>query len=281
MIELTSEQTQTLERIVLKFLRGARLNAIKIDLENECGESNIACETLYKSVLLTPPKTPLCEPNSAKDPLDNINAILARLNIKKKTTEEDGPYEKLIAKSKNLHDLLKNLYHDGHDRVKPLLDLIENTTPRTDWTLVFLLGAIASAGLGAFAHLNRRYLVIIGQWFSHTFPQVVTWLGRTLSILRNIPIIGIIFNSLILTWSWYTTFTNGTTTTPKMLEDLFFKTLISGLTISAYALAFFAGGVITGPAALLFILSSATKVIKGAYEWWKNSEPEELRGEES
>lgn len=276
MIELTPQRINKLEQIVLDYLLGQDLDGIKVSLTSLCARTNTRCRTLYKSIPLkrriNEETASVDEDYPEVDPM--IDAILASLNIKKTITEEDGVYEKLLANSENLHDLLKNLYHDGHDHIGYLLNVIESTKPRYDWTVGFLLGAITSAGLGAFAHFNREYIVTLGRWFTQTFPQVVTWLGRTFSILRNIPLLGIIMNLLILAGNWYSTFTNGTTTTPKKLQELFFKTLTAGLTISAYTLAFFAGGVITMPAALLFISSSATKVIKGVYEWWKNSEPD-------
>jgi len=278
MLELTAQQTYQLELIVLDYLQGQDLDVTRVSLTAASARLTAPCKAMFKSIPLKADSLNQLNNDESEDPSvehyedPTIVAILASLNIKRSQTDEDGPYKKLM-QSKNLYDLLKNLSHDGHHHVEYLLDLIEHTKPRYDWTLVYIIGAITSAGLGAIADTNRQLLAAIGQWFSETFPVVVTWLGRTFSVLRNIPLLGILVNSVILTWNWYSTFTNGTTTTPKKLQELFFKTLTSGLTISAYTLAFLAGGIITTPAALLFVSSSATKVIQGIYNWYKNSQP--------
>jgi hypothetical protein len=91
-------------------------------------------------------------------------------------------------------------------------------------------------------------------------------------LLRNIPLLGISYNSLDLIWSWHHTFSSGTTTPTHKLHELFFKTLTASLTLSAYVVSFLAAGSMTLVATIFFVLSSSTKVFQSIFNWWKSSE---------
>ncbi len=202
-------------------------------------------------------------------------SILASLNIKKSTDSSiEGTYEKALKKSNNLYDLIKILSDDGYGQMEYLLEeLIKTIKPRRNWPLIYLVSAGVSAVVGGLTYAFRQPLAVLWQWLSSTFPLAMNWVGRTFSILRNIPLLGIIGNGLILTWDWYNTLAYGTNIPSRKLYNLLFKTLATGLTISAYTLSFLAAGIITIPAAILFVLGSTTKVFKGGYNWWRSARP--------
>ncbi len=260
MATLTTEQSDNLKDIVLHYLQGEAINVAHVRLQAECAELQQDCTSLYQSIHI-----------EGEDEDVFIRAILGSLNIKKSRHPKlQGPYEKLLDNSDNLHELLTHLYHDGHHHVGYLLRLIENTKPKPDLTPIFVFGAISSVGLGGLLFAFKVQMITLGHWFIHTFPSVVNWLGKTFSLLRNIPFLGIIFYGLGLLWSWYHTFTNGTTTTMERLNRLFFKTLTAGLTISAYALSYLAEGAMTISAAVLFVLSASTDVFQSLFDWFRS-----------
>lgn len=76
------------------------------------------------------------------------------------------------------------------------------------------------------------------------------------------PLLGVIYNSLTLSWIWRSTLAYGTTTNPRKVYYLFFETLAKTLTIIAYLLALMAIGHMTIIPACLFIASSFSDVVK-------------------
>lgn len=294
MANLTAINTYNLELIVLDYLQGTPIDDIRVRLQSQCSQLGASCQSLYKSIQidainnleidneeelgLPQQEAVLGEENADEEHFPTIrltSSILASLNIKKSNNPAvQGTYEKVLSKSKNLYDVIKILSDDGHEQVEYLLEeLIKNIKPRRNWTLIFLLSSVVSAALGGLTYYHRQHLAAIGQWFSNTFPVVMNWLARTFSILRNIPLLGIIGNGLVLIWNWYNALSNGTAIPTRKFHNLLFKTLAASLTISAYTLSFLAAGTITISAAILFVLSSATKVLQGGYNWWKNSRP--------
>ena len=247
MADLTLEQTIKLKTIVLQYLNGDTLSNLKFRLQAESFELKTSCKSLYQSITIK---------NKQDDPL--ITAILHSLNIKKSEPASlPGRYEKLLEKSNNLYELLKNLCHDSHHHVDYLLQEIEKTNPATNWTFIFMLGALISAGLGALFYAYKEYIEAIAERFVRTFPSIVNWLG-------------VIYTGLILAWNWYNTFAHGTVTTIEKSSRLFFKTLAAGLTISAYILSYLAAGAMTFPAAMLLALSSSIDVIQSAFNWFRS-----------
>lgn len=257
---LINNQNEELKDIVVKYLQGEAIRIVKIRLAEVSESSGKNGNDLYKAMPI--------DRSCTNDKF--LTAILGSLNIKP-TGNDSGEYERLIHKSKNFHELLLNLYHDGHHHVGYLLQLVDNTKPPRNWATIFILGTLLSGSLGIFGYFKKEYIDTALAWATETFPTVISWLGRTFSMLRNIPLLGIIYNSLGLLAYWYTTFRNGTTTTQYKLENLLFRTLTAGLVIAAYCLTYLAEGLLTVPAATLFVLGSSIDVIKGIYNYFQTS----------
>jgi hypothetical protein len=255
---IPTQQSEELKDIVIKYLQGQSIRTVKIRLSEVSEACDRGGKDLFKSLPINP--------SLANDKF--IVAILGSLNIKR-SEMDSSQYEKLISKSQNVHELLTLLYHDGYHHVGYLLTLIEKTKPPRNWANIFILGTLLSGGLGIFAYFKNEYIDAAIAWATETFPNVINWLGRTFSLLRNVPLLGIINTSLNLTWVWYSTFSNGTTTTQYKLQNLLFKTLTAGFAIGAYYLTFLAGGVLPFLAAVLFVLGSSIDVIKGVYNYFQ------------
>ena len=249
---LTTEQINKLKDIVLIHLEGEELSVVKIHLQVAANKSKTKCESLYRSINME---------NANSDPF--ILGIFERLNIKNTN--------RLLKKPKTFYDLLTCLYHDGHEHLEPLLKLIENTQPERNLAPYYILGALGTVALAIFLSFKRNYFDTAINWTIKTFPSAIQWLEKTFSLLKNIPLIGLVYSSLSLSWSWYTTFTNGTTTPAGKLQNLLFKTITKGLTIAAYTLCFLAAGPITATAATLFVVSSGLELLKVAVTWFKSS----------
>lgn len=255
MPKLSERKAKTLKLIALRYLQGANLDITKECLEKECLELNYPCQDLFQFI----------EVKDDNDPL--LLAILGSLAVKKNRpnnaskadSKTEGAYEKLFANSKNLYELLTHLYHDGHHHLGYLLKLIDKTKPSYWWT--FIAGALSSIGLGSWAYNSGAgHAILI--WIERIAPPFIHWLSKTVSILRNIPLLGVMYNSLTLSWIWRSTLAYGTTTNPRKVYYLFFETLAKALTIIAYLLALMAIGHMTIIPACLFIASSFSDVIK-------------------
>ncbi len=263
--------SDALKLIVLDYLRGEAVNVIKVRLQTECVD--IRCKDLYKSVRLT--NSDENEENPADDTY--MDAILNCLNISKQN------YPEILEQLQpaNLYNLLTYLYHHGNHHAGHLLSLIENTKPSANWTTTFLLGAFFSASLALIYQLNQDFFETVGRWLQRTFPFVIDWIGQTFSLLRNVPLLGIISNGIGLVINWYQTFTNGITPTALKLDRLIFKTLTAGLTIAAYTLSYLAEGAMAATAAILFVLSSSVDLFKSLYIFFKDKYALSELGEEA
>lgn len=255
----TVAQAKALKEIALDFLQGEPISVIRVRLQNECADSKIGCKELYQGVNL----------EESEDALF-IPAILNSLNIKKSSSRKLGPYENLLSKSTSLHDLLIHLYYSGHHQVGYLIDLIESTKPRHNWPLLFTVATTISASISALFLTKQDYLDAFAAWIERAFPTAMNWIGRTFSILRNIPLLGIIAHSISLLWNWYNTFAYGTGNTPSKWTDLAFKTVTAAFNIASYALLFASAGVMSLPAASLAVLGSGIDVIKSMFTFFNS-----------
>lgn len=208
----------------------------------------------------------LCEltPINATENKRFIRAILGNLGL---SDEEQAQY---LAKrpAANLYQLLSNLYNDDpvrYNHLRRLLVEINQLKPPRNWALISSLGALLSAAVGAALFYRQDYAEIIENWAHRTMPTIFDWLSKTFSLLRNLPILGMVLQSIGLAWAFITTFANSTNNTEYKLSRLFFKTLAASLSIGAYALMYLAAGLTTPLAAGLFIASSAIGLLKSLY----------------
>jgi hypothetical protein len=259
----TANDILELKRIVKDFLVGKSIKVTRDRLAELADNLDCRCEMLYEAIPIDP---------KASDPL--VDAILGHLNIQKIIDPQNNPgrYEKLLAKSRTLHELLRHISHDGELQVAYLLRLIDRTTPKYNWPLIFGISALISAILGAFAYFEKAAMQALGQWLTKTFPVVVDWLAKTFSILHNISLLGLLYNGLVLIKYWHSAITKGSITSDEKLNTLLFKSLSSSLTMLAYSLSYFAAGIMTGLPATLFVLSASVGVFRSIFIWYKSSE---------
>ncbi|GGI84318.1 hypothetical protein [Legionella impletisoli] len=254
MPKLQVTQIEHLKDLALCYIQGEPLEVIKVRLQAESSKSKLSCKELYKSVAV----------KQLNDPY--LIAFLKSLNIHKSTTGEAGAFETFLINSNNFYDLLVNLNYAGYHHIAYLLKLINHTHPPRNWGLMFSLTSLFAAGFITLFHFKKDYFDKVFQWAS----AGLHWFGKTFSILKNIPLLGMIYNGLDLLGSWFVMAFRKTQPGSHRVYNLLFKTVQSSFTITAYGLMFMAGGALAFPIAILFILGAATDVFKSLYILYKN-----------
>lgn len=246
--QLDSTVIDRLKQIVFDYIRhGERPNTTKLRLFNECDDPKIRlkCRKLYQLI-----------------PIEQHDLLIELFLFDLGLTESDT--RQLLDNSSNLYELLKHLSANGHQQVRKLLQLIDNTSPTTNWTNVFFLATLGSAALLMLILTKEQHVQIAWDWITEAFPFITQWLSHTFSLLSNIPLLGMAYNSTLLIWGWYQTFSNGTMNTTEKLSTLLFKTITATLNITAYACSYAIGGAMTLPGAILFVLSAGLDIVQSA-----------------
>lgn len=247
MSKLCESDIVQLKKIVLRYLQGEAIDVVKVRLQTMSSSLNQSTSVLYKKISINP-----------NDPY--LKTIFTTLN-----EEDEQRTRQVLKRSKNFYQLLSHLCHNKHKHLELLLHLIGKTTPPKNWAVIFSLGALLSAAVGVFFHFNKLYFEQLITWATKTFPKSIHWLGKTFSILRNIPALGIIYNSFEILYDCYKTFSSAIFLSKHRLSALGFNILRSSLSIAAYTLSFLSGGTLALPIASLFVLSASIDVTRGFY----------------
>lgn len=258
MLKLSTDQSNKLKKIILDYVHGEAISVIKVQLEIESASFKLSCKSLYQKVVL-----------SDKDDLF-ITAILKSLKIYKNSNRASDRYNKLLNKSNNLFELLENLSHDGNHQINYLLSMIGRTKPPPNWTLVWLITVFSGLTLGLLIYLIRSRFNKLQAWLIQKIPILFNWIHQTFSMVRNIPLLGIAYNSISLILSWINTLANGSITTINKLRRQCFKTLTAGLNIIGYTLSFLAAGIVTIPAAIFYVLGASSEVFHSLFDWYQS-----------
>jgi hypothetical protein len=248
MSKLTFDQQCALKSIICDYLHGEDIDIANVRLVSLCTKYKASCIDLYKSLLI-----------KSNDPF--LLDILSILNL----SPQNSTVKTLISNSNNFYELLNRLEYDGHHQLEYFLTLVDKAKPPKNWAAIFALGAIFTAGTGTFLHYSKNALNNIESWFSNVFPKTMHWLGKTLSVLRNLSALGTIYNSIMLALSWKHALSKSARTNTSKFRSLVFQTLQYGLAITAYTITCLGSGALALPIGLLFVLSSAMDVFKSIY----------------
>lgn len=181
-------------------------------------------------------------------------------------------------KSPNFYALLKKLAVK-HRHLLDLIDLIDEIKPVQNWGLYFMFAAGVTAGSSILYHLKDN-IDIVKAWFENMFPILSRWLGNTVHLLRNTPLVGIVLNAIPLLNTWRRSISDEAGVDKHKLIKLFLKTMSHFLPIIGYMLCYLAGATMTIPALTLFISGAIIDVVdslhtiaKDEYERWTNPLP--------
>jgi hypothetical protein len=137
--------------------------------------------------------------------------------------------------SPNLYIALTRIKHK-HRHLEQLIELINDVKPQRDWLRYLLPAAVIAALAGAIYYL-KEHIDILKAWFERTMPMVSQWLGKTVHIVRNTPLIGIVSNAIPLIYAWYRLlFVDTSRTDWDPAIKLFFKTIEHSFPIVGYVL---------------------------------------------
>ncbi|MFY7698245.1 MAG: hypothetical protein ACOVQX_05485 [Legionella sp.] len=258
---ITGDNALPLKKIVLEYIQGETILGTRLLLEDECNKKRLNADEIFKSI---PIKSLSIAPGEDEHADEIVINILSMLNI----TNDKLEYNNLI-NSESLYEFLMKLSHDGNEHITYLLKIIEKTKPEQNWSLIYIYGTVISTLLGVFFYVQKDLLISLINWLDVSCPTLIIWLAQTFSVLRNIPLLGILFNSGKLLWDWHQTLANGTTLTQEKYSILLFSSLTTGLTIIAYLLSYLADGTMTIPATVLFIISTSIDIFKNLFEFFK------------
>jgi hypothetical protein len=244
-LQIHESKEKDLKKIVLDYLIGKTLPGLREDLNQAC-EIDKRCIDLYSAIPLS-------------DEDEFLQDLFSTLDI------TDNEKARLIRHSDNLYELLRCIAHSGNHHIKFLLTLIEKARAPTNWGLIFTLSTIFTSLLGVVLYFNKETINALVSVVTEAFPNAIAWLGRTFSLLKNLALLGIINGVAKLGWSAYKTFSTGINTNGDKLYLLIFNILTEGLKIAAYALTFVGGGILSFPAAILFVLSSSIELFKSLF----------------
>ncbi len=242
---ITPADDSALIKIICDYLRGEEIGAIKSQLREQCDKFKSACKVRYKD--LTPRKVDLDYASSVASILDELS---------EKNTEH-------YISTPNLYAALDEL-SIKHPHLTRLIELIDETKPVHNWPLYIRVAAGATVAAGLFFYLKEN-IERLKAWYLRGLPVILRWFNNTIELLRETPLIGILFRAVPLANAWYQAITDNSITKSRKKRELFFKTMEHGLGIAGYVLCFLAAGTMTLPAMAMFVTASLIDVIETYY----------------
>ena len=242
-------QQDLLSDIVMQYLSGAEISSIRAHLIAASSEkkqdaralyndrpASLAIRTTLYSLLRVPEEQQLSYPEDLK-----LLTLLSRLNI-------DG--------------------HD-YDHLAYLLGLIDETTYKRSWRNELIVGALLSVGLAGLFYLKPDYFYRLQDLITVILPRVVlAWLEKTFSLLRNIPLIGIVYTSSSLIWQTIQMLYYGVSHASQTWTAFAFKAASIIASLAGYVVCLLAAGVANPVTSMLFITSSIIDVAESFFTFY-------------
>ncbi|OYV54115.1 MAG: hypothetical protein B7X00_01705, partial [Legionella sp. 21-45-4] len=235
-INVTTQHQSILLKLIFDYLSGSELSGIHQELSKLCNQTHRHAKTLYQNTRLS---------------LDNKTSLFSILNV---PAIKQADYLKETEPLK----LLSRLHQDGYgyDHLDYFLKRIEYTKPDAYWKKSIIIGASLTAFLTHLYYSGQTIFSIMYDSMCIIFTQkVVDWVKNTCLLLKNIPILGIIYQSGALLWQLYSTFRYGFENIRQKMTTSLFGVLSKGSAITGYSISLFAAGIATPAAGILFTLS--------------------------
>lgn len=234
-------QQDILSEIVTSYLRGEEISSIRSRLRAVCSEKKQNASALYREITASPEIT------------KNLYPLL----------QVPGEKQDSYGNNQTLLTLLTRLNKDGHDydHLAYLLGLIDQTKYTRSWRNTLIVGALLSVGLGGFFYLKPDYFHTLQHLITVILPRfVLAWLEKTFSLLRNIPLIGIVYTSSSLIWQTIQMLYYGVSHASQTWTAFAFKTASISASLAGYVVCLLAAGVANPVTSMLFITSSIIDV---------------------
>lgn len=148
--------------------------------------------------------------------------------------------------------------HDyGHRHLEDFYQLLQEVKPRKNWSAPLFFATLSTAVGGSFLYLMPEQRRALQQLIHQIIPVISHFFQATFSVLKNIPLVLLIYNILsIPSQAHYSLIHDTFRSFPKRLQKWGAGTLPAVLGLISYALAYAANGVLTPLAVGFFITSS-------------------------
>lgn len=152
-----------------------------------------------------------------------------------------------------------------HRHLELFVESIHDIKPENYWMPYLKYGALFAVFAAVFYYL-KEHINLFTAWFERTMPLISQWLSQAAHILKNMPLIGMAWQGVPLTYAWYRMlFVESPSTDWDQSIKLFFKTIEHGFPIIGYLMCYFAAGAMTVPAISMFIAGSAIEIVHSIY----------------
>ncbi|MDX2345618.1 MAG: hypothetical protein QNK11_01895 [Legionella sp.] len=154
----------------------------------------------------------------------------------------------------------------GHGHLLDFHHLIQDIKPTKDWSVPLFFTTFVSASTAIYFYFSPEQLLAFERLVAKTVVMLSELLEATFSILRNIPLVLLIYNAICIPHATYKTIYHDTFRAPqKRLQKWVTNTVPSIFSLVSYALCFAANGVFTPLAVSFFIASSFIAVFNSFF----------------
>lgn len=200
--------------------------------------------------------------NSRKE---NILSLL-KVSIDEMSEETKANYQSIQTLLPFIEQLQKDGY--GHGHLNHLLKLIDQTKYNTSWHVPIAVTTFFTTFIVILSYISPWFSKFLERLFEQLLPIVLHWLERTFSILRNLPLVGMVYTGFKLLSNLYKTIFHGSNNHTQKFTALFFLISSGGFALAGYMLAYFAAGTATVLASSLFVISEAVNIVESWYTYY-------------
>lgn len=241
--------------IIIDHLKGTSRDTLQGRLQTQCDGKKFGGKNavqLYKSIQFN------WEDLSKQDEQD-IQALIALLYPYE-------PHKTFDSLPDNLYACLEYFGQDktSHRHLEDFNHLLKSVDQRKNHALTLFMLTVFTGGLGLYLYLVPQHFKALEAFIYKTAPIVAEFLKSTFSILKNIPLLLMVYNMLTIPVQLYASYYDTFRSPWRRFQRWLVGTLPAALTLTAYLLSYLAGGVFTPLAASLFFASSFVEVISSA-----------------
>ncbi len=157
----------------------------------------------------------------------------------------------------------------GHRHLEDFYDLLQEVKPRKSWAKPLFFTTLWTAITAIYFSIRPDHMTVVENFFARFTPIVGKFLSTTFSVLKNIPLVLIIYNALLIPAHAFHAVFHDTFRTPiKRFQKWLTATLSAALSLAAYALCYAAKGVFTPLAVGFAIASSLVDVASSFFNFY-------------
>ncbi len=161
----------------------------------------------------------------------------------------------------------------GHRHLEDFHHLIKHITPQQSWAMTLVFLTLGTAISGIYLTLIPEHMRALETLVIELMPIITSFLQTTFSVLRNIPLLLIIYNAICIPLRTYHSIFNDTFRSPeKRLQKWAAAVLPPIFSLTSYYLCYAANGVFTPLAVVFFIASSFIGVVDGLFNFYQLKE---------